>query len=48
MLLDQIRSQLIALERGIQGLVVMSTDLEEIFQCIFEAKVPSAWLKVTA
>lgn len=42
-LLDQIREQLIALEKGIQGLVVMSTDLEDIFQCIFDARVPLSW-----
>lgn len=33
-------------QRGIQGLVVMSTELEEVFQCIFEARVPSLWQKV--
>uniref|UniRef100_A0A8D2M0S0 Dynein axonemal heavy chain 2 n=1 Tax=Varanus komodoensis TaxID=61221 RepID=A0A8D2M0S0_VARKO len=31
------------LEKGIQGLVVMSTDLEEIFNCIFDARVPPMW-----
>jgi dynein heavy chain len=37
---------LIALQKGIQGLVVMSSDLEEIYKCIFEARVPSTWQKV--
>ena len=46
MLLNQIRSQLTDLERGIQGLVVMSSDLEEIFTCIYDARVPSSWEKV--
>jgi len=34
------------LERGIKGFVVMSTDLEEVFQCIYDARVPSSWQKV--
>ena len=34
-LLDDIYQSLVALQKGIQGLVVMSSDLEEIFQCIF-------------
>ena len=46
-LLNEIRSQLEDLEKGIQGLVVMSSELEEIFICIFEARVPSSWLKVS-
>ena len=45
-LLDLIRQQLTELERGIQGLVVMSTDLEEVFNCIFDARVPPSWEKV--
>lgn len=32
------------LRRGITGLVLMSRDLEEIFTCIYEARVPSPWL----
>ncbi|VDM31109.1 unnamed protein product [Hydatigera taeniaeformis] len=42
-LLDLIRSQLIDLERGIQGLVVMSSELEDIFAAIFENRVPFQW-----
>lgn len=44
-LLEQIKMSLIGLEKGIQGLVVMSSDLEEVFQCINEGKVPGQWLK---
>ncbi|XP_064639639.1 dynein axonemal heavy chain 2-like isoform X2 [Lineus longissimus] len=44
-LLDEIRSQLEDLEKGIQGLVVMSSELEDIFQCIYEARVPPSWQK---
>ncbi|CDS41066.1 dynein heavy chain [Echinococcus multilocularis] len=42
-LLDLIRNQLIDLERGIQGLVVMSLQLEEIVAAIFENRVPLQW-----
>lgn len=45
-LLRIISTSLIDLERGIQGLVVMSSDLEETFSCIFEARVPPIWEKV--
>ncbi|XP_074657783.1 dynein axonemal heavy chain 2-like [Tubulanus polymorphus] len=44
-LLNQIRESLVALEKGIQGLVVMSNELEDIFNCIFDARVPPSWLK---
>lgn len=33
------------LDKGIKGLVVMSSELEEIFTCIYEGRVPSSWLK---
>jgi dynein heavy chain, axonemal len=46
LLLEDIYQSLIALKKGIQGLVVMSSDLEEIFKCIYEAKVPNSWQKV--
>lgn len=45
-LLDDIYQSLISLQKGIQGLVVMSSDLEEIFKCIYEARVPNSWQKV--
>ncbi|XP_040202767.1 dynein heavy chain 2, axonemal [Rana temporaria] len=44
-LLSTIRSSLQDLEYGIQGLVVMSTELEEIFTCIYDARVPPLWEK---
>ncbi|XP_077117756.1 dynein axonemal heavy chain 2 [Ranitomeya variabilis] len=44
-LLNTIRFSLLDLERGIQGLVVMSTELEEIFNCIHDARVPPLWEK---
>uniref|UniRef100_A0A3Q4GFQ3 Dynein heavy chain region D6 P-loop domain-containing protein n=1 Tax=Neolamprologus brichardi TaxID=32507 RepID=A0A3Q4GFQ3_NEOBR len=39
------RSSLVELEKGIKGLVVMSPSLEEIFNCIHDARVPSLWEK---
>lgn len=44
-LLISIRISLIELQKGIKGLVVMSSDLEEIFLCIYDGRVPSPWLK---
>lgn len=44
-LLVSIRISLDDLQKGIKGLVVMSNELEEIFKCIYEGRVPSQWLK---
>ena len=38
-LLDTICTSLVELEKGIKGLVVMSSDLEEVFTCIHNAQV---------
>ena len=46
MLLHTIRTSLVELEKGIKGLVVMSSDLEEVFTCIHNAQVPPQWSKV--
>ncbi|XP_050498494.1 dynein axonemal heavy chain 2 [Diabrotica virgifera virgifera] len=43
-LLVVIQTSLEDLGRGIRGLVVMSSELEEIFDCIFDGRVPSTWL----
>lgn len=45
-LLDLIRVQLNDLSKGIQGFVVMSTELEDVFQSIFDGHVPVQWGKV--
>lgn len=45
-LMIEIRERLVDLEKGIQGLVVMTMELENIFQCIFDGRVPPTWLKV--
>ena len=45
-LLKMIKSALIDLQKGIKGLVVMSSELEDIFTCMLESIVPGAWKKV--
>jgi len=47
-LMNEIRERLVDLEKGIQGLVVMTVELENIFQCIFDGRVPPTWLKVNS
>ena len=42
-LLDRIRRSLEDLQKGIQGLVVMSVDLEQTFNCIYVGQVPPSW-----
>ncbi|KAK3095642.1 hypothetical protein FSP39_017066 [Pinctada imbricata] len=44
-LLNEIRASLTSLEKGIQGLVVMTMELEVVFQCIYDGRVPPSWLK---
>ena len=44
-MLETIRTSLVELEKGIKGLVVMSSDLEEVFTCIYNAQVPPLWSK---
>lgn len=45
-LLNEIRTSLLDLEKGIQGLVVMTLDLEIVFNCLHDGLVPPAWQKV--
>ena len=47
-LMNEIRERLVDLEKGIQGLVVMTMELENIFQCIIDGRVPPTWLKVNS
>ncbi|KAJ3195453.1 Dynein heavy chain 2, axonemal [Irineochytrium annulatum] len=42
-LLQCIRKSLSDLQNGVKGIVVMTPDLEETFNAIFEGKVPPAW-----
>ena len=42
-LLSVVRSTLVNLGKAIQGLVVMSVELEEVFNSMLVGKVPSVW-----
>ncbi|XP_046389338.1 dynein axonemal heavy chain 2 [Ischnura elegans] len=44
-LLLSIKSSVEELQRAIQGVVVMSSELEEMFTCMNDGRVPPAWLK---
>ncbi|CEL98551.1 unnamed protein product [Vitrella brassicaformis CCMP3155] len=42
-LLRAVRSSLASLQKGIKGLVVISEELEEVMQAVYEGKVPKMW-----
>ena len=44
-LLNTVRSTLVNVDKAIDGFVVMSQDLELVFNSIFDNKVPAAWHK---
>lgn len=44
-LLERTHSSLDELQMGIKGFVVMSSELDELFTCINEGRVPSIWLQ---
>ncbi len=44
-LLVAVRRSCLELQRGIRGLVVMSADLDQVFEALYAARVPAAWLK---
>ena len=44
-LLNTVRSTLVNVDKAIDGFVVMSQDLELVFNSIFDNKVPDAWHK---
>lgn len=44
-LLLAIRRSCTELQRGIRGLVVMSADLDAVFDALYNGRVPAAWLK---
>jgi dynein heavy chain len=32
--------------KSIEGLIVMSVELDELFKCIYEGRLPHAWQRV--
>lgn len=44
-LLAKVHHSCMELQKGIKGLVVMSADLDAIFDALYAAKVPAQWLK---
>ena len=44
-LLSYLRQSCVQLQKGIKGLVVMSSDLDEMFNALYNGRVPAAWLK---
>jgi dynein heavy chain len=44
-LLKQIRESCANLQKGIQGLIVMSLELETMYKAFSESKVPAKWIK---
>jgi dynein heavy chain, axonemal len=43
-LLVRMKDSLVALQKGIQGLVVITSELEDIFASLLRGQVPSAWM----
>ncbi|EAS04067.1 axonemal dynein heavy chain (macronuclear) [Tetrahymena thermophila SB210] len=46
-LLSTVRTSLANLDKAIDGFLVMSADLEEVYNCVFDNKVPDIWHKVS-
>ncbi|MCO5600938.1 hypothetical protein L7F22_055055 [Adiantum nelumboides] len=44
-LLKHIRESCVSLQKGLQGLVVMSLELETMYKALSEGKVPTRWIK---
>lgn len=44
-LLASVRSHCYQLQRGIKGFIVMSLELDQMFEALFHSRIPSAWLK---
>jgi dynein heavy chain len=42
-LLRRVRSSLVNVRKGIKGLAVMTTELDEVFQRLLVALVPAMW-----
>ena len=46
-LLGEVRSALFNLQKAIKGEVVMSSDLEDVFNSMYDSKIPKKWLRVS-
>ena len=44
-LIERLRLSCISLQKGIKGLIVMSADLDAIFEALYNGRVPPQWLK---
>ena len=44
-MLHGVRKQLSDLKKAVKGTVVMTSELEDIFICMFDNRIPAAWLK---
>ncbi|KAK2587842.1 hypothetical protein KPH14_003939 [Odynerus spinipes] len=44
-LLQTIRQSLVNVQRAIKGLVIMNTDLEEVYTAIITGRIPQMWMK---
>lgn len=45
-LLGTVRSTLANVDKAIDGFLVMSSDLEDVYNCVFDNRVPDVWHKV--
>jgi len=44
-MLREVRKELSELRKAVKGAVVMTSDLEDIFVCLFDHRIPNSWLK---
>ena len=44
-MLGGVRKQLTELRKAVKGFVVMTADLDDIFSCLFDGRIPPSWIK---
>lgn len=44
-MLSGVRKNLVELRKAVKGFVVMTSDLDDIFTCLFDGRIPPSWLK---